>query len=232
MTNVAKLFALPPILLPPRYALKVFSRAETEPVRIFQSFPPFSIPYASFTLSHPFPFCSNAFLFACYLYSCIVRPRPCWHWSRYRSRQTKVLQWYVFQRQRQTLLQDRVYAHLHNLKDFLLPGLRRVSSSPIPLKSRSQSVRTVFFGCTKIYSLRTRWVLIESILLERQPDSESKVINGVDVSAGISGYMFSFHFFDTSKKKKIYAVGSDGQPKYLGTPWKGNYALNQQASLT
>lgn len=129
-------------------------------------------------------------------------------------------------------MQDRVYAHLHNLKDFLLPGLRRVSSSPIPLKSRSQSVRTVFFGCTKIYSLRTRWVLIERILLERQPDSESKVINGVDVSAGISGYMFSFHFFDTSKKKKIYAVGSDGQPKYLGTPWKGNYALNQQASLT
>ncbi|CDS03560.1 hypothetical protein LRAMOSA00962 [Lichtheimia ramosa] len=48
-----------------------------------------------------------------------------------------------------------------------------------------------------------------TVTVDRQPDSEAKVINGVD----------------------IYSIGNDGTPKYLGTPWKGSYSLNTQATL-
>ncbi|KAG0165491.1 hypothetical protein DFQ30_008388, partial [Apophysomyces sp. BC1015] len=49
-----------------------------------------------------------------------------------------------------------------------------------------------------------------AVTVTRQPNDKKKVINGVD----------------------IYAVGSDGKPKYLGTPWRGTYALNSKATLT
>ncbi|KAF7726345.1 hypothetical protein EC973_008925 [Apophysomyces ossiformis] len=47
-------------------------------------------------------------------------------------------------------------------------------------------------------------------MLAREPNSEQKVVNAVDV----------------------YSVGSNGKPSYLGTAWKGNYALNKKAKLT
>ncbi|KAI7856991.1 hypothetical protein BDC45DRAFT_501461 [Circinella umbellata] len=46
------------------------------------------------------------------------------------------------------------------------------------------------------------------VTVEREPNAHAKTVNGVDV----------------------YSV-VDGQPKYLGTPWKGSYNLNTKASL-
>ncbi|KAI9014449.1 hypothetical protein CLU79DRAFT_370369 [Phycomyces nitens] len=49
-----------------------------------------------------------------------------------------------------------------------------------------------------------------AVTVTRVPDAQAKVVNGVD----------------------IYSIADNGQVKYLGTPWKGTYALNQQATLT
>ncbi|KAI8142918.1 hypothetical protein BJV82DRAFT_612726 [Fennellomyces sp. T-0311] len=48
------------------------------------------------------------------------------------------------------------------------------------------------------------------VTVTRQPNAQAKVINGIDV----------------------YSIDSKGKAKYLGTPWKGNYALNKKATLT
>ncbi|KAF7721552.1 hypothetical protein EC973_004491 [Apophysomyces ossiformis] len=48
------------------------------------------------------------------------------------------------------------------------------------------------------------------VTVTRKPNAQAKVINGID----------------------IYSVDSKGTPKYLGTPWKGNYALNKKATMT
>ncbi|KAL0077820.1 hypothetical protein F4703DRAFT_1742811 [Phycomyces blakesleeanus] len=47
-----------------------------------------------------------------------------------------------------------------------------------------------------------------TVTVTRVPDAQAKVVNGV------------------------YSIADNGQVKYLGTPWKGTYALNQQATLT
>ncbi|KAI8143199.1 hypothetical protein BJV82DRAFT_611769 [Fennellomyces sp. T-0311] len=49
-----------------------------------------------------------------------------------------------------------------------------------------------------------------SVTVERQPNEQAKVVNGVD----------------------IYSVADNGKATYLGTPWKGSYSLNSKATLT
>ncbi|KAG0168864.1 hypothetical protein DFQ28_004489 [Apophysomyces sp. BC1034] len=48
------------------------------------------------------------------------------------------------------------------------------------------------------------------VTVTRKPDAQAKVINGID----------------------IYAVDGKGKLQYLGTPWKGSYALNKKATMT
>ncbi|ORY97670.1 hypothetical protein BCR43DRAFT_456792 [Syncephalastrum racemosum] len=48
------------------------------------------------------------------------------------------------------------------------------------------------------------------VTVERTPDAQAKVVNGVD----------------------IYSIAQGGSPKYIGTPWKGNYNLQTKATLT
>ncbi|KAI7866054.1 hypothetical protein BDF14DRAFT_1729090 [Spinellus fusiger] len=49
-----------------------------------------------------------------------------------------------------------------------------------------------------------------TVTVTRVPNAEAKIINGVD----------------------IYSIDASGQVKYLGTPWRGSYALSQKATLT
>ncbi|KAI8394053.1 uncharacterized protein BYT42DRAFT_28691 [Radiomyces spectabilis] len=48
-----------------------------------------------------------------------------------------------------------------------------------------------------------------SVTVTRVENAEAKVVNGVD----------------------IFAIDENGNPRYLGTPWKGNYELKTQATL-